>query len=89
MGYPARNVLLFTLLLDNAECESPRDLWDVFHAFFIDAPNANALRFSMASLLSRITIDPEICHGKPTVRGLHYPVDALLEQQQSGDQGKP
>jgi uncharacterized protein (DUF433 family) len=35
----------------------------------------------MASLelLSRITVDPEICHGKPCVRGLRYPVEFLLE----------
>ena len=26
-------------------------------------------------LLSRITIDPEICHGKPVVRGIRYPVE--------------
>lgn len=30
-------------------------------------------------LLSRITIDPAICHGKPCVRGLRYPVENLLE----------
>ncbi|MGH9848172.1 MAG: DUF433 domain-containing protein [Blastocatellia bacterium] len=24
------------------------------------------------NLLDRITIDPEICHGKPTIRGLRY-----------------
>ena len=39
----------------------------------------------MTSLLARITIDPEICHGKPTVRGLRYPVDALLEYLAAGD----
>jgi uncharacterized protein (DUF433 family) len=33
----------------------------------------------MNELLSRVTIDPDICHGKPVVRGLRYPVDALLE----------
>ena len=27
----------------------------------------------------RITIDPEICHGKPCIRGLRYPVENLLE----------
>jgi uncharacterized protein (DUF433 family) len=32
-----------------------------------------------AELLSRITVDPEICHGKPCVRGLRYPVEFLLE----------
>lgn len=30
-------------------------------------------------LLSRITRDPNICHGKPVVRGLRYPVSTLLE----------
>ena len=33
----------------------------------------------MDTRLSRITIDPEICHGKPCIRGLRYPVDSLLE----------
>ena len=36
------------------------------------------------SLLNRITIDPEICHGKPTIRGLRYPVDSMLELLASG-----
>jgi uncharacterized protein (DUF433 family) len=31
------------------------------------------------NLLSRITVDPEICHGQPCVRGLRYPVEFLLE----------
>lgn len=31
------------------------------------------------ALLSRITVDPNICHGKPCVRGLRYPVEFLLE----------
>lgn len=29
--------------------------------------------------LSRITVDPSICHGKPTIRGLRYPVETILE----------
>jgi uncharacterized protein (DUF433 family) len=33
----------------------------------------------MPSLLDRITIDPNVCHGKPCVRGLRYPVEFLLE----------
>jgi len=33
----------------------------------------------MDTLLSRITIDPAVCHGKPCVRGLRYPVETLLE----------
>ena len=35
-------------------------------------------------LLKRITIDPEICHGKPVIRGLRYPVDSMLELMASG-----
>jgi uncharacterized protein (DUF433 family) len=35
-------------------------------------------------LLSRITIDPAVCHGKPCVRGLRYPVETLLELLGSG-----
>ena len=38
----------------------------------------------MASLLDRITTDPNICHGKPVVRGLRYPVQTLLELLSSG-----
>jgi uncharacterized protein (DUF433 family) len=38
----------------------------------------------MEALLSRITIDPAICHGKPCVRGLRYPVENLLELLSSG-----
>jgi uncharacterized protein (DUF433 family) len=34
--------------------------------------------------LDRITTDPSICHGKPTVRGLRYPVQMLLELLASG-----
>ena len=35
-------------------------------------------------LLNRITIDPEVCHGKPTIRGLRYPIDNMLELMASG-----
>ena len=31
-----------------------------------------------------ITIDPEICHGKPTIRGLRYPVEMILGLLGSG-----
>ena len=36
------------------------------------------------SLITRITIDPTVCHGKPTIRGLRYPVDSMLELLASG-----
>ena len=29
--------------------------------------------------MHRITIDPAICHGKPIIRGLRYPVESILE----------
>lgn len=31
------------------------------------------------ALLNRITVDPNICHGKLTVRGLRYPVEVILD----------
>ena len=34
---------------------------------------------SNEELLARITADPNICHGKPCIRGLRYPVEFLLE----------
>jgi uncharacterized protein (DUF433 family) len=34
--------------------------------------------------MQRITIDPNICHGKPTIRGLRYPVESILELLSSG-----
>jgi uncharacterized protein (DUF433 family) len=39
----------------------------------------------MTDLLSeRITMDPNICHGKPVIRGLRYPVESILEWLSSG-----
>ncbi len=38
----------------------------------------------MSSLLERITIDPGICHGKPCIRGLRYPVETILELLSAG-----
>lgn len=32
----------------------------------------------------RITIDPDICHGKPCIRGLRYPVTTILELLAAG-----
>ena len=37
------------------------------------------------ALLSRITIDPAICHGKPVIRGKRYPVESMLEYLAGGD----
>ncbi len=29
--------------------------------------------------LDRITIDPAICHGKPCIRGMRWPVEVILD----------
>ena len=34
---------------------------------------------SFEMFADHITIDPEICHGKPCIRGLRYPVELILE----------
>lgn len=38
----------------------------------------------MDDLLSRITIDPAVAHGKPVIRGLRYPVQTMLELLSAG-----
>ncbi len=38
----------------------------------------------MEQLINRITMDPDICHGKPIIRGLRYPVENMLELLASG-----
>ena len=34
-------------------------------------------------LSNRITIDPFICHGKPCVRGMRWPVEVILDMIES------
>jgi uncharacterized protein (DUF433 family) len=41
--------------------------------------------YGMNDLLARITIDPEICHGKSAIRHLRYPVESMLEYLVAGD----
>lgn len=36
------------------------------------------------NLSDRITIDPNIWHSKPCIRGLHYPVETVLELLSAG-----
>lgn len=38
----------------------------------------------VVSLLDRITVDPQVCHGAPTVRGLRYPVEMIVGLLASG-----
>ena len=35
-------------------------------------------------LSERITIEPEVSHGKPTIRGLRYPVEVIFEFLSAG-----
>jgi uncharacterized protein (DUF433 family) len=35
-------------------------------------------------LLHRITVNPEICHGKPTIRNKRYTVDLILDLLSAG-----
>ena len=39
-------------------------------------------------LLQLITLDPNICHGKPCIRSLRYPVEFILELLSSGMNAK-
>lgn len=34
--------------------------------------------------LERITIDSSICHGKPCIRGMRWPVEVILDMLGSG-----
>jgi uncharacterized protein (DUF433 family) len=36
------------------------------------------------NLLQRITLNPDICHGKPTIRNMRYPVTMVLDLLSAG-----
>jgi uncharacterized protein (DUF433 family) len=38
----------------------------------------------MKKTAKRITIDPAICHGKPIIRGMRWPVEVILDMLSSG-----
>lgn len=38
----------------------------------------------MENLLKRITLNPDICHGKPTIRNMRYPVSMILDLLSAG-----
>ncbi|MFN3406064.1 MAG: DUF433 domain-containing protein [Cytophagaceae bacterium] len=39
----------------------------------------------MSSLISRITIDPSVCNGKPTIRGKRITAQTIIEFLAAGD----
>ena len=47
-------------------------------------PPSGLTTMNTENLLARITSSPDICHGKPCVRGLRYPVETLIELLSSG-----
>jgi uncharacterized protein (DUF433 family) len=38
----------------------------------------------MESLIKRITTNADVCHGKPTIRNMRYPVEMIIELLSSG-----
>lgn len=40
--------------------------------------------FEMDKLIDRITINPGICHGKPCIRGMRWPVEVIIDMLGSG-----
>jgi len=40
------------------------------------------------NLLNRITVNPQICHGKPTIRNKRYTVDLVLDLLSAGSSNK-
>jgi len=38
------------------------------------------------SVLNRITLDPAVCHGKPCVRNMRWPVEVVLDMVSAGMQ---
>lgn len=38
----------------------------------------------MENYLSRITMNSNICHGKPTIRNMRYPVEMILDLLSAG-----
>lgn len=47
------------------------------------SPDFHSVRATM-SHLQRITLDPGICHGKPCVRHMRWPVEVVLDLIASG-----
>lgn len=35
-------------------------------------------------LLERITLNPKVCFGKPTIRNMRYPVETMLDLMSAG-----
>ncbi len=40
------------------------------------------------NLINRITLNPEVCFGKPTIRNMRYPVEMILDLLSAGMSNK-
>ena len=57
---------------------------DFDYYYSLDVENRHLLN-TMSNLIDRITIDPDICNGKPIIRGKRIAVQTILEFLSSGD----
>jgi uncharacterized protein (DUF433 family) len=80
---PAKQNVGDSFRVDNYRMQGP-DLWLGLGQLLDGAFDCGPC-FGMSPLLSRITVDPNICHGKPTIRNLRYPVESMLEYLAAGD----
>ncbi|MFT5917824.1 MAG: hypothetical protein ACI81T_004341 [Bacteroidia bacterium] len=44
----------------------------------------NVNQNTVGNILERITVNPEICHGKPTIRHKRYTVEMILDLLSAG-----
>ncbi|MFT6963325.1 MAG: hypothetical protein ACJAWV_003062 [Flammeovirgaceae bacterium] len=44
----------------------------------------NVNQNTVENILERITVNPEICHGKPTIRHKRYTVEMILDLLSAG-----
>jgi uncharacterized protein (DUF433 family) len=66
------------------ELKTPQQIAIVRGTGWTEADVRRKRRCAMNNLLHRITIDPQVCHGKPVIRGLRYPVETMLELMSAG-----
>jgi uncharacterized protein (DUF433 family) len=69
------------------DCNIPKNLPEDSSQYWtlkITLPSHHRKLIIMEKLLKRITIYPDICHGKPTIRNMRYPVEMILDLLSSG-----
>jgi uncharacterized protein (DUF433 family) len=51
----------------------------------VTSPRICAISQAMTSQIDRITINPDVCNGKPVVRGLRITVESILDYLSAGE----